>query len=284
MNWNAYRQEIDALLQNSHFIAETLKKIEAGEKKGTKRLAPVMAAGAAAVVVASALTVWTLAPREPAVSAVSSSEQAAISGTTSGTAAASSGTLPPNTFSSAAISIYTPPSRDAYDWNITGDGLYTPDLSRILRDAPVIIRGKVREVSYTSVEHNAWSIITIDIQQVYKGDVRTGGTLTVYQMGGYISMREHVGVYHDAERWGLSDSELDDKVVRQTVDNEPLPEAGDENLYCLTRTPENSPLPDSVYERLSPYGQLKVLDGGARFEQCLSGGQFSSGEIAALLE
>lgn len=274
MKWENYKNSIDMLPQNNDFVSETFMKVKAAKEHNVKpAYIGAVCVGTIAVAASAVIAIFVFTPPEitPLPIAGNSNQTQGNSANPNTAIQKSSDTQ--STESKGMQQTDTTPSGSAsqvYSYNVNVDSRYTPDLGKIIKDSEVVIQGRITDVSYLAVDGNAWSKVSIVIDQSLKGNVNQGQTITMYQMGGFISMKDHNAYYHDSERWGLSESELEEKIIKQTVNHEDLPEAGDENLYCLVLTPNGSPLPNGVYEELTIYGQLKVIDHGQKFVQTVT--------------
>jgi hypothetical protein len=138
------------------------------------------------------------------------------------------------------------------------DKSINPDMDNIAALSDEVIRGTVKKVSYVGIQGMARTVTSVLVTEVYKGDLKKGDLISVYQLGGYIPLAEIIKADHEEFRYkDRSKSEIENTIVKETVDGEEFPEIGEDCLYFLfnNRCPV---YPDSAYERVG--GQSAKLD------------------------
>ena len=150
------------------------------------------------------------------------------------------------------------------------DEVYQNDLNELISVSDDVIRGKVQNVAYTSYEGVAWTKLDVLITDTLKGDLKVGDVISVFNLGGYIPLSEHIEGHNDAFRFkNLSAEEIKTTFLKETIDGEKTVQKSDDLILCLVQTPKNSPLPNGAYERVSYTGQL-YADGDNKFVQLIT--------------
>ena len=143
------------------------------------------------------------------------------------------------------------------------DSKYSQDLKAIFDDSEEIIRGTVKNINYTSFDGIAWTKVDILVSESYKGNLKTGDLVSVFMIGGYIRLKDHIDYHNDKFRFSkLSENEINNTVIKEINNGMPFQTVGGDFIYCLVTTPVFSPLPKGSYERLSPAGELYIDSNG----------------------
>ncbi len=143
------------------------------------------------------------------------------------------------------------------------DSKYSQDLKPIFDDSEEIIKGTVKNITYTSFKGIAWTKVDILVSDTYKGNLKIGDLVSVFMIGGYMKLTDHIDYHNDKFRFSkLSEHEINNTVIKETNNGMPFQNVGDEFIYCLVTTPAFSPLPKDSYEKLSPAGELYIDNNG----------------------
>lgn len=143
------------------------------------------------------------------------------------------------------------------------DSKYGPDLNVIFNDSDEIVRGIVKNISYTSFTGSAWTKANILVTESYKGKVKKGDIVTIFMFGGYIKLQEHIKFFEDKFRFkDLSDSDIDNIVLKEMDNGMPFLSEGEELIFPLITPAPHMPLPKGCYERLSVGGILYMNKDG----------------------
>ena len=167
---------------------------------------------------------------------------------------------------------YSVPDSDSnvIELTSTPDELYQNDLKKLISISDDVIRVTVQNVAYTSYEGVAWTKLDVLITDTLKGDLKVGDVISVFNLGGYIPLSEHIEGHNDAFRFkNLSAEEIKTTFLKETIDGEKTVQKSDDLILCLVQTPKNSPLPNGAYERVSYTGQL-YSDGDNKFVQLIT--------------
>lgn len=139
------------------------------------------------------------------------------------------------------------------------DGFLSPELDSLIQVSDAIVRGTVKNVVFTQFDGIAWTKADLLITESLKGEFQKGDLVSVFILGGYIPLADHIKAYDNAFRYeGLTPEEIQNTVLKETVNGESFAQVGDDYIYCLVKTSKDSPLPDGAYERVSSYGQFAI--------------------------
>ena len=130
-----------------------------------------------------------------------------------------------------------------------------------MKKSDAVVKGKVVSVNFETFAGNAWTKITLQIDDVFKGEVKKNQDIDIYYLGGYISLNDHINFYKDSERFSnLGENEKANTVLKEIVDGEEFITKDEELILCIVKTTEESPLPKGSYQRLYASGMLKEKD------------------------
>lgn len=122
-----------------------------------------------------------------------------------------------------------------------------------------IISGSIQKVTYDAIDGLAWTKADVLVDEVCKGDLVSGDTISVYIQGGYISLTEMLKFSQDSFRY--TDEQLansDNICIKQVFDGEDFAVKGDSNVFYLCRT-NSEKFPSGSYERvLGKYGEMEI--------------------------
>lgn len=143
--------------------------------------------------------------------------------------------------------------------NSITDKALNEDFANLVKHSDAVVKGKVISVNFETFVGNAWTKITLHIDDVFKGDVKLNQDIDIYYLGGYVSLDDHIKFYKDSEKFSdLNESVKSNTILREIIDGEEeFVNKNDELVLCIVKTPEESPLPKGSYERLYAAGMLK---------------------------
>lgn len=136
----------------------------------------------------------------------------------------------------------------------TGSMEYAFDasMSSLTEHASLIVEGEICNIYYTAVEHNAWTQMDVRITSCIAGEYAPGDIISVYTLGGYISMKERFSAAEIRDFYGnLSEDELENTWLLDLPEGVALPEEGEQYLFFLESSGDY--LPDGTYETLLGY-------------------------------
>lgn len=279
MDWDSYRKSLDALPCNPDFAAQTLAKLPNRPRRRPALFASGLCAAAACL---AAALLWLYSEGSPIPEGALSLEGAPAGGQ------ADSTDLPGASPSAAPARPSSPEQAeaDALTVNTIADMAGPVDLLSLIGVSEAVVRGRIADISYETIDGHAWSRLTVKVEYAYKSAGSLPDTLCVYHMGGYLTAEEYLSLLGYEDRLAGMTEAMRSRLVRETVNGEPLPEIGDVKVYCLVQTPAASPLPEKGYEVLAfPYGQLSAVGDGTEFERRVSGEkpeQYTHGDLVSL--
>lgn len=139
--------------------------------------------------------------------------------------------------------------------------VFKEEFTTLMKKSDAVVKGKVISVNFETFAGNAWTKITLQIDDVFKGEVKKNQDIDIYYLGGYISLNDHINFYKDSERFSnLVENEKANTVLKEIVDGEEFVTKDEELILCIVKTTEDSPLPKGSYERLYASGMLKEKD------------------------
>lgn len=139
--------------------------------------------------------------------------------------------------------------------------VFKEEFTTLMKKSDAVVKGKVVSVNFETFAGNAWTKITLQIDDVFKGEVKKNQDIDIYYLGGYISLNDHINFYKDSERFSnLGENEKANTILKEIVDGEEFVTKDEELILCIVKTTEESPLPKGSYERLYASGMLKEKD------------------------
>ncbi|MGI6005056.1 MAG: hypothetical protein ACOX88_06555 [Christensenellales bacterium] len=188
--------------------------------------------------------------------------------------------------------VIDPPTEDNLVTEVGGDAdiLWPNDLKVLFKESKYIVKGVVKQVEYTHYEGNAWIKTDVAVTEAYKGGLKEGDLISIYVIGGYIPLTEHIRYFDNAFRFSdMTKSEINKTVFKETLFDEPFPEVGEESIYGLVNNPEYSVLPKEGYQRILPFAQLTRNSDGLYVQRAtdeMSAGQsaYSMDQLADMMK
>lgn len=139
--------------------------------------------------------------------------------------------------------------------------VFKEEFTTLMKKSDAVVKGKVVSVNFETFAGNAWTKITLQIDDVFKGEVKKNQDIDIYYLGGYISLNDHINFYKDSERFSnLGENEKANTILKEIVDGEEFIAKDEELILCIVKTSEASPLPKGSYQRLYASGMLKEKD------------------------
>lgn len=139
--------------------------------------------------------------------------------------------------------------------------VFKEEFTTLMKKSDAVVKGKVVSVNFETFAGNAWTKITLQIDDVFKGEVKKNQDIDIYNLGGYISLNDYINFYKDSERFSnLGENEKANTILKEIVDGEEFIAKDEELILCIVKTSEASPLPKGSYQRLYASGMLKEKD------------------------
>lgn len=146
------------------------------------------------------------------------------------------------------------------------------DIDTLSETADEIVGGTVQRVIYDEIEGMAWMKVDVLISDVLKGKLKQNDVISVYMLGGYMSLEEHIKYHDDAFRYNMTKKEIKKAIMKEVIDGEAYPKEGEKNIFYLCKTSAESPLPLNAYERIrGKYAELDVVKEHEKVKRCTPG-------------
>lgn len=119
--------------------------------------------------------------------------------------------------------------------------------------ADTVVYARIEEVTYFAYHGTACTKSDVTVLDCMKGDLKQDDQISITQLGGYIPLRLEAGYATHPERFSVKEETLDQTVVFNTINSEPLPEAGQIGVFFLAA--QNGPNDEvaGAYPRLASY-------------------------------
>lgn len=103
----------------------------------------------------------------------------------------------------------------------------------------VIIKGKISEVAYVYSDECAYTISSVDVEKVYKGNVKE--QISVYEDGGYTRLSdEKDSIQQHTDLSQYTEQEMENMLIEHKFMGADHPEVGDEVILFLNENPNQS--------------------------------------------
>lgn len=108
-----------------------------------------------------------------------------------------------------------------------------PNLESIYEKATNVVVGSVEEIQYTDEDAIPRTIYSFLVNETLKGGIEPHSKISVSESNGYVKMKTFIDVYGDAHFPDITQDEIENGVLLQSLGNAPLPETGDEYVIFL---------------------------------------------------
>ncbi len=140
---------------------------------------------------------------------------------------------------------------NCYDVYTQADYAFDSKISTLSAQADAIVRGVIQEVVFTSFDGDAFTAVSLAVDECYKGDLEQGDLITILHRGGYIPLQDHISRYNDVHIFeSFSDEEIANTILHEAYEGESDPQVGDYNIYFIDSTNPNSGLPEQAFQRV----------------------------------
>lgn len=138
--------------------------------------------------------------------------------------------------------------------------LYSNEFEELIKVSDALVRGRVKSVSYETLNGAAYAKLEFYIDDVYKGNINVSDTITIYYRTGYIELNEHIKYHNDAKMYSkLSKKKKANTLIKEYYSGETeFVKAGDDLILCLVKTKDDTDILKDYYQRLYPAGMLKL--------------------------
>lgn len=120
----------------------------------------------------------------------------------------------------------------------------------------VIVKGNIIEIEYVYIDGCSYSVLTVDVERAYKGEVQE--TITVYEDGGYTRLsdeKEQIEAHADLSQY--TEEEMENLLINHTFMGAEHSNVGDTVILFL-KTNEGSILGDSYRINCSVFGRYTL--------------------------
>lgn len=150
--------------------------------------------------------------------------------------------------------------RVVHQSKLVQDKLLSDDFKFLAMKSDSLVKGKTLSINYEAIEGNAWTKLKFQVEEDFKGQIKSGEIIDVYLIGGYITLEDHISYFNDADKFNVtSDNEIKNKLIKETVGEETeFIKKGESLILCLMKVSEDTPLPKGAYEKLYSSGMLKL--------------------------
>ena len=154
----------------------------------------------------------------------------------------------------------TPIYEFAYDYSV---------LDNITANADNIIIGRVNGISYKALTYESggtpYTQIDVTVSEDAAGKLQSGEKVSIYMLGGYISMRDRTGdtLYKTGGKYGdgisMTEEEIDNTYYHEIIDSGEVPIAGNEYAFFVTNNEDGTySAPGHEYGILYKYDKVYV--------------------------
>ena len=155
---------------------------------------------------------------------------------------------------------------DNLEYGISGD------IDTLSETAEEIVGGTIQAVTYDEIEGLAWMKADVLITDSLKGNLKQNDMISIYMPGGYISLEEYMKYHDDKMPYNMTKQEMKKTVMKEVVEGEAFPQKGEKNIFYLSKTSSDSPLPSDAYERIrGKYAELDVIREHETVRGCIPG-------------
>lgn len=112
-------------------------------------------------------------------------------------------------------------------------GVVYPNLESVYNTAANVVAGEVMDVRYTDDEAAPRTIYTFAVSETLKGGIVENSLISISESNGYVRLVTVVEAYGVIPYEGITDEEIENEVVLQSLGGAPLPKAGDQCVVFL---------------------------------------------------
>lgn len=127
------------------------------------------------------------------------------------------------------------------------------DIPSLYNNAAYAIKGTIKSVEYVTISGLPWTQIKVNVSETFNGSIPMDNEITIMQFGGYIALQDQIEYWNDKDKFSnMTESEINNTMLRITSYGEEYPIVGEENIYFLV-TAGDASLPSGSYERLGSF-------------------------------
>lgn len=107
------------------------------------------------------------------------------------------------------------------------------NIESLYHGAENIVYGTVRDIQYTDEDAAPRTIYTFQVLDSLKGEIPADSLVSISESNGFVRLRTFVDVYGKDHFGEISEEEIENGVLRQSVAGAPLPETGERYVLFL---------------------------------------------------
>ncbi len=108
-----------------------------------------------------------------------------------------------------------------------------PDLESIYNGAANVVVGEVIDIQYTDDEAIPRTIYSFAVAETLKGDIEENSLISISESNGYVRLSTFIEVFGTAHYEDLTDKEIENGIILQSLGGTPLPKAGEQYVVFL---------------------------------------------------
>ncbi len=112
-------------------------------------------------------------------------------------------------------------------------GIIYPDLRSVYNKAANVVVGEVMDVQYTDDEAIPRTIYAFAVSETLKGYIKENSLISVSESNGYVRVSAVIDAFGMAPYENITDEEIENGVVLQSLGGAPLPETGEQYIVFL---------------------------------------------------
>lgn len=108
-----------------------------------------------------------------------------------------------------------------------------PDLESVYNGATNVVVGEVTNIQYTDDEAIPRTIYSFAVAETLKGDIEENSLISISESNGYVRMSTFIETYGTAHFEDITDEEISNGIILQSLGGAPLPEVGEQYIVFL---------------------------------------------------
>ncbi len=107
------------------------------------------------------------------------------------------------------------------------------DLESVYEEADNVVVGTVCDIQYTDDDAAPRTIYSFNVSETLKGDIVPNSLISVGESNGYVRVSTYIDVYGTGYYVNLSEDEIENSVILQSIEGAPLPAVGEQYVVFL---------------------------------------------------
>lgn len=137
------------------------------------------------------------------------------------------------------------------------------DLESVYLEASNVVVGIVTDVQHTDDNAAPRTIYSFHVSETLKGDILPNSLISVSESNGYVRLSTFIDVYGNDHFTDLTEAEISNSVILQSVEGAPLPGVGEEYVIFLGNRKEEGRLA-GAYSLIGNFMGKYVLDSNTK--------------------